>query len=625
MRRFIFPILILTLFLTSCGTLEVTLTNSRDLAPAAAPASPEPGPAPLSMYSTSAEIRQRLLESPANWQTIFIDAQVTSPTDSPRRVQVWVDQPNLSVRSLSGDPNGAASDLRVTDGMSLLYLNILTGESKLVPFLDPSMNVPYTPAPINIRPGEIQSHPLFSAPDPAMSSLLFPSDIAQNEGTFKPVGMDVIAYHLVLIVDWTYIQNDLPSYRAWVDVSTGVFLRFQQFDKGGSTDVTSEVTVMRVDYNLPFPSSFFSPTVTLMPSFVAEPLEMANVVVTPAAPKGTDPLGRVYVFLADNSYPVRVMRLVSLPASCVVGAADCPEAEVIPTPVELTSSLQPLVWSSARAEAAWTYPVNSDQRIWTLYLFDAVAKKWRELVQMERYMDPPMWSRSGEWIAFRTQDGQGGEAIYAIRRDGSDLKNLTDSKDLPAEGRPYVMDSWLGENVVLRSAKPGGTGTLYLMRVGDGFVKPLFETSLTKAPFIESPDGTLLAYVDYDYASQRQLVKILTPDGQTLRDLATFANGSVMALAWSPNGAQLGFSHHTDTASSVYVIDSDGRNLQQVYTSITDSQFVFSPDGKYLLVQTIDGTGEHLYAIDLATLQPFLVQAPGIPLNESWMLPTWVR
>jgi Tol biopolymer transport system component len=131
--------------------------------------------------------------------------------------------------------------------------------------------------------------------------------------------------------------------------------------------------------------------------------------------------------------------------------------------------------------------------------------------------------------------------------------------------------------------------------------------------------------VDYETNSQKQLVKIITPDGKTLRDLATFASGSVLGLAWSPDGMQLAFTHRTDTTSSVYVIDSDGRNLRQVYTSTTDTQFVFSPDGKYLLVQTIDGTGEHLYSIDLTTLQAHLVQAPGIALNAAWMLPTWKK
>lgn len=623
MRRIITLFFILTFILTSCGTLEVTLTNSDELAQTPASDSLAAGAVPLGLDATSAEIRQLLLDSPYKWTTLFMDAQVTDANDVPRRVQVWVDQPALSARVLSGPADGSAESLRLLDGVSQLDLNIATGESSIAPFS--GGNIPYTPQPPVLGDNVIESHPLFSAADSRLGTLLFPSDIAQNEGTFKPVGMEVIAYRLSLIVEWTYIQNELPSYRAWVDVSTGVILRYQQFEKSGGTEILSEITATRVDYDLHFPSSLFSPVVSAMPNFVGDPLETVTVAVTPAAPVESDPFGWVYSFVADNSYPVRVMRLVRVPGSCAVGESECPEADVIQMPVELTSSLQPLVWSPARSEAAWTYPVNADQRIWTLYLFDAVNASWRELVQMDRYMDPPMWSHSGDWIAFRTQNGQGDEAVYAIRRDGSDLKKLTDSKDLPAEGRPYVMDAWLGESVLLRSGKPGGTGTIYLMRVGDGLVKPLFETSLTKASFVESPDGTLLANVDYDSNNRKQTVKIIAPDGKTLRDLATFASGSVLELKWSPDGAQLGFILVTESASTVYVIDSDGRNLRQVFMNATDTHFIFSPDGKYLLIQTIDGTGEHLYAIHLDTFKPNLVQVPDIPLDASWMLPTWTK
>jgi len=626
MRRAIISFLTLTLLLTACGTLEVTLTNSDALTQTPASDSPAAGPAPLGMSSTSGEIRQLLLESPFRWQTIFMDALVTSNGESPRRVQTWVDQPALSLRVFSGPPDGSAETLRVADGMSLLDLNLQTGESSIAPFGE-GVDIPFTPQAPILPDNVIESHPLISHVD-RLGTLIFPSEVAQNEGTFKPVAMEAIAYRLALVVEWTYIQNSLPSYRAWVDVSTGVFLRYQQFEKSGGTEVLREVAVTRVDYDLPFPRDLFSPVVTALPDFSADPLVAAFVAAAPTAFVGedADPLGLVYSFLADNSYPVRVMRLVRLPAACVIGASDCPEPEVIKMPVELTSSLQPLVWSSARDEAAWAYPINADQRIWTLYLFNPLDKSWKELAQFNRTMDPPMWSRDGTWLAFRVQDlRQGGSEVYAVRRDGSDLRNLTASEELPAEGQPYVMDAWLGENVLLRSGKPGGTGTVYLMRVEDGFVKPLFETLLTKGSFVESPDGSLLATVDYDSNSQKQLVKIITPDGKTLRDLATFASGSALGLAWSPDGAQLAFSHLTDSASSVYVIDSDGRNLRQVYTSATDTQFIFSPDGKYLLVQTIDGTGEHLYAINLATLEPYLVQAPGIPLNESWMLPSWKK
>ena len=627
MRRVFFLFLIFALFLAACGTLEVTLTNSDELARTPVTDVIETGPVPLSMYSTSAEIRQLILESPNKWQSLFMDAQVISPGETAQRVQVWVDQPALSFRVLYGSVDGSAETFRVSNGKSQLDLNLQTGESSITPSYTEGIATPYTPqAPALSSTDFIQPHPLSAAFGSHLGTLIFPSDIAQNEGTFSPVAMEVIAYHLALVVDWRYIQNELPSYRAWVDVSTGVFLRYQQFEKSGGTDILQEIIATRLDYDLAFPSDLFSPAISVMPDFVSEPLaQPSTLAITPVSFESADPLGLVYSFVTDYSYPVPVMRLVRLPASCIINGSDCPEPEIIEMPVALTSSLQPLVWSSTRNEAAWTYPINSDQHIWTLYLFDALGKSWKELVQMDRYMDPPMWSRDGTWLAFRVQNGQGGSEIYAIRRDGSDLKNLTASDKLPAEGSPYVMDAWLGENAILRSGKPGGVGTIYLMRVGDGYVKPLFEDLLTKGLLKESPDGTLFGTIDYDYNSQKQVVRIITPDGKNLRDLATFASGSVLGLAWSPDGKQLAFIHRTDNTASIYVIDSDRLNLRQVYMSNTDLQFVFSPDAQYLLVQTIDGTGEHLYIIDLATFKPYLVQVPGIELNESWIYPTWKK
>lgn len=624
MKRILFStVVILAVVLTSCGTLEVTLEDPSNPTPTIASDSPEAGPASLTMDSTSEEIRQTLLDSSFRWRSIFMDAQVTSSTEEPRRVQVWVEQPSLSLRMLSGPLDGSAEIFRVTDGMTLLDLNILRGESEISPFLGQTILLPYTPSPAGTTPGVVEPHLLSTSVDPSLGVLLFPSGLAQNEGTFKPVGMEVLTYRLCLVVEWTYVQNELPSYRAWVDVSTGVFLRYQQFEKAGGTEVLSEVNATRVDYDLPFGAELFRPVVEAMPDFSNDPLVAVNVDSTPAEFVETDPLGSVYSFVAGNSVPYTPMRWVRLPASCVTGDADCPEAEVIQLPVELTYSLQPVVWSPTRREAAWAYPVNAEGRIWTLYLFNARDNSWSELASFDRYMDPPMWSRDGTWLAFRLQDGNGGSEVYAIRRDGTDMRNLTDNAKLPADGVPYVMDSWLGENVVLRSSRPGQSGTLYLLRVEDGNVTPLFETLLTKAPFLESPDGTMLAYVDYEYTSQKQVVKIITPDGKTFRNLATFSSGSIIGLTWSPDGNQLAFAQVTESASSVYVIDSDGRNLRQVYTSSTDVQFVFSPDGTYLLVQTIDGTGQHLYSIHLTTLMAHLVQVPGIALTESWMLPSW--
>ncbi|MEW5941792.1 MAG: hypothetical protein AB1750_19180, partial [Chloroflexota bacterium] len=125
MKKLFLTVTILAVFLTSCGTFEISI-EGRDAQAAPASSLTPTGPAPLNMDSTSEQIRRALLDSPARWQTIFMDAQITASGQEPRRVQVWVDQPNLSLRVLSGPLAGAAATFRVADGMTLLDFDMVT-------------------------------------------------------------------------------------------------------------------------------------------------------------------------------------------------------------------------------------------------------------------------------------------------------------------------------------------------------------------------------------------------------------------------------------------------------------------------------------------------------------------
>ena len=229
-------------------------------------------------------------------------------------------------------------------------------------------------------------------------------------------------------------------------------------------------------------------------------------------------------------------------------------------------------------------------------------------------------------MAFRVQDGNGGEDIYVIRRDGSELTNMTAGDKLPPEGRPYILSGWINDNIILRSGNPGVGGLVYLRRIGDGFTKPLFDTPWTKTDMVPSPDGSFLAYPDID--GQRTLLKLLSPDGNTFRDLATFQGGSIYPIIWSPDGAKIAFARLDSqpiSGQDVYITGRDGRELQQVYHSDfgSISTIAFSPDGQHLLIQDDDATGRHIYTINLSTLETHLLQAPGLPLDWWWLAPSW--
>jgi len=633
MKKFVYILIGLTMFLSGCGTLEISF----DVTPASAagvdvpdPATPQPAPATLSLDSTSEEIQSTMLESATKWETIWMDGIVTwydlTGSGQPPQVfheQVWIDQSVNRFRVLMGPGEAAADTFKVSDGLTILEMDLNNGQSQSSPMPDFSKESHYVPP---IEPDVSYPNPLWGQIGTPLSELIYSSTYAQNQGTFKPVILEIVAGRQALAVDWTYIQNQQPSFRAWLDVETAVILKLQEFGKGGGEEVQSERVVNHVTYGAPFGDDLFTLQFGAIPSFsdiFGNPLVAAEPVPTQSSEK--DPLGQVYFFVTGHEYGNEIFNFVRLPGSCVIGDTPCPKPETIDLPFGLNYGLAYPVWSPSGKYAALAYTVNQEGRATELFLFEPEKQSWQSLADFV-FIDPPLWSPDGNWLAFRVQDGEGGEDVYVVRRDGSNLTNMTDSDKLPPEGRPYILSGWINDNIVLRSGAPGVGGLVYLRRVGDGFTKPLFSTPWNKADMVPSPDGSFLAYPDID--GQRTLLKLLSPDGNTFRDLATFQISSIYPIIWSPDGLQIAFARIDSqpiNGQDVYIIDRDGRNLQQVYRSEMGSisTIAFSPDGQHLLVQDDDATGRHIYTVNLSTLETRLLQAPGLPLDWWWLAPSW--
>jgi WD40 repeat protein len=629
MKKFVYILIGLTMLLSGCGTLQA----ASDGAPAPVGGiTTTPGPVSvlLSMASTSADIQTAMLESATKWGTIWMDGTVTwyDPTgsDQPPQVfheQVWIDQPASRFRVLLGPADGPADTFKVCDGTTILEMDLKSGQSQshsLPKFAKASQYVP------TLEPGVSYPNPLWGQIGTPLSELVFSADRAQNQGTFEPVALETVAGRQTLAVEWTYVDNQQPSFRAWLDQETGVILKLQEFGKAGESEMQSERVVDQVAYDTPMNDDLFKLQFSQMPAF--SDISGTPLVVEESAPtlsSESDPLGQVYFFMTDHVYGNETTKLVRLPGSCVTGQIPCPGPETITPPFGLNFSLTPLVWSPDGKYAALAYPVGQDGNTANLFLFDPEKQNWQSLAEFN-FIDPPLWSPDGNWLAFRTQDGQGGEDIYAIRRDGSDLTNVTISDKLPREDRPYILNGWIEDNLVLRSGYPGGSGLVYLMRMSDDFTRPLFEVPWTKSDMVPSPDGSFLAYTEV--TGQKNTLKILTLENDNVLGLATFHSGSIYPILWSQDSTQVAFAEiasEPGNGQDVYVIGRDGSNLQQVYRSTAGSitTIAFSPDGLHLLVQDDDATGRHIYAVDLSTLEAHLLQAPGLPLDWWWLAPSW--
>jgi WD40 repeat protein len=638
MNRFVTISLCLLLFLSACGTLEISVDRTptpnlgatavvgtlqaQNAQLATQNATLNPISAALTMDSSSEIIRQKMQATSTFWQTIFVDGTITwyAPAGETAPAQVfheqdWIDHPTHRFRVLLGPAGGAAETFKACDGVTILNIDLKSGQSQSNPL--PKFAQDTSPvAGQDMLWGQIGT---------PLSEIALSTDYAATGGVFVPLKLETVAGRQTLVVDWTRADTNQHAFRAWLDVETGVILKLQEFGKGGGDTIQGERVVNQVVYNTGFADALFGP-----PSSPAQFSDVNGVPLTPTAQAPTpstqaDPLGQVYFFISDQKYGDETVKLVRLPGSCVVGQNACPQPEDVSTPSPLNFSLTPLVWSPDGKVAAYAYPGNKTGDKTDLFLFDPIKQSWTSLAEFN-FIDPPMWSPDGNWLAFRVQDGQGNEDIYAIRRDGTGLTDLTASDKLSSDNRPYIADGWISGSVILRSGKPGTEGNVYLMNPQDGTVKSLFETLLIKSQFFPSPDGERLAYFEYSDNSPRRVLELVDAGGTTVHELFVFRDGSIYPVVWSPDGAKIAFMYAGDpsqTRQDVYMVNRDGTELSQVYRGMMVSTLAFSPDGKSLLIQDDDAAGRHIFVVDLATLEQHMLQAPDLPLDWVWLAPSW--
>jgi hypothetical protein len=614
-----------TLLLSGCGTLETTIettpVGNLVLSDAALITStPEPT---ITMSSTSEEIRRFMLASAMKWKSVWMDGTVTyyaTDSQTTTREQAWIDLSTNRFRVLVGSADGEAEKYMASDGANILEMDLLSGQSQSRPLPDFAEAGQFIPTP---QSDTAFPQPLWGQMGTPLSQLAFTSDFAQAAGTFTPVVTESVSGRQALVVDWTFAQNQLPSWRMWLDIDTGVILKMQTYDKEGGSTIRSEAVIDQISFDDVFTNTLFG-----NPSSLPQFSDMAGIPIKPAkpaptAPSAPDPMREVYFFVTDHQYGNEKTEFVRFPGSCVAGLIPCPDAEVIPTPFDLKFTVTSLVWSPDGRMAAFPYPISADGNRAALFLFNPQDLTWKSIAEFN-FIDPPMWSPDGNWLAFRVQDGMDKDEVYIIHPDGTGLTNLSVNENLPVEGQPYVLNGWINNNVILR----GRDNKVYLVRADNPTVKPLFDTPWIKSIFFPSPDGYFLAYVDVN--DQSAALKLLTPDGSMTRELAVFEKAAIYPVVWSPDGKQLAFIKMTNDlagAQDLYTIGTDGRNLQQIHHSDTSGmiELGYSPYGKYLVFEDSDATGRHVYSIDLSTMEKHVLMVPNLPLDWWWMAPSWRR
>ncbi|HEX5012874.1 MAG TPA: hypothetical protein VFV72_01855 [Candidatus Limnocylindrales bacterium] len=235
------------------------------------------------------------------------------------------------------------------------------------------------------------------------------------------------------------------------------------------------------------------------------------------------------------------------------------------------------------------YVANGD-----LYIRDGLEAQGKLVVSLPGDQFAPTWSPTGEWFAFISTTSDG-DQVFVARADGSDVHQVA---PIPPTGNAQA--AW----------RPDGLAIAFIYDV-KGFPK------LSMA-FV---DGSPTQVIDLGYDAPRELawrppnggelllgvikpgakVDYITirPDGTGRRDFnlpseqLMGTNWNNPGAAYSPDGSRIAYNQVTpggDRRSGpfqIHVMNADGTGdvaLPRTDVSVSDSWPVFSPDGRWILV-----------------------------------------
>ena len=246
-----------------------------------------------------------------------------------------------------------------------------------------------------------------------------------------------------------------------------------------------------------------------------------------------------------------------------------------------------------------------------LFVADAGGGRERPLTAAEADAEGATWSPDGDRIAFSKRDPEresdevtdAQTDIYVMNPDGTDEIQLTDLAG--AEGIPTWSPD--GKRIAFSTSK-GDEGDIYVMN-SDGTEL----TRLTELPGVEiepvwSPDGERIAF-STEWVDRAD-VYVMNSDGSELRRLTDPAVGE-SSPTWSPDGDRLAFYRESDQGTSIVIANEDGSDQREVLSPGEDelafSAPVWSPDSKQLAFS------------DQSTV--WVVDSDGRNIREAWSRP----
>jgi tricorn protease len=225
-----------------------------------------------------------------------------------------------------------------------------------------------------------------------------------------------------------------------------------------------------------------------------------------------------------------------------------------------------------------------------LYVLDTATRESREVVvyapidsrdNMISYINPGKYinsfdvSPTAKRIIFEARGD-----LYTMPAEHGDVRNLTESS-----GARDVSPSWSpdGKWVAYVSDK-NGDGEVYLVdQMGKEPEKKLTSNGHFKTGIAWSPKSDKMVYT-----TEENALYLLDKDGHDPKLVAKNEHRDISSYSWSPDGAWIAYDFAARNRNrDIFIYDVKSGENHQITTDLgDDTEPVFTPDGKYLLLIT---------------------------------------
>jgi dipeptidyl aminopeptidase/acylaminoacyl peptidase len=246
----------------------------------------------------------------------------------------------------------------------------------------------------------------------------------------------------------------------------------------------------------------------------------------------------------------------------------------------------------------------------------------RPLIPNLKNATTPRWSPDGRWLAFLS------DQVYLVRASGGEAERLT-SVPGGVENFAWSPDSTMMAFVArdqptakeLEKQSAGDDAVevdrnfrysrLWVTNISDHKSVQITRQDFEINEFAWSPSGDEIALVVArsqmpEDSLLLSLVVVNRSTGNVVRTLSSNASSISGLLRWSPDGSLITFLEGPPTkefASWLAVVPAKGGSVRPLTKNYAGTVLAaeWTPDSKHLLGQSIEGTGQALLTIDIAT------------------------